>query len=68
MLLNEKYGGRLSALSICLALLAAPLVNAWADEPELVPTDSSATTGSQPTTLLQPLEQSPATAIMAGIQ
>lgn len=68
MLLNEKYGGRLSALSICLALLAAPLVNAWADEPELVPTDSSATTGSQPTALLQPLEQSPATAIMAGIQ
>ena len=68
MLLNEMYGRRLSALSICLALIAAPLVNAWADEPEMVPTDSSATMGAQPTALSQPLEQAPATAIMAGIK
>jgi hypothetical protein len=46
----------------------APLLTAQADEPEIVPTDSSATTGAQPTSLSQPLEQSPATAIMAGIK
>lgn len=46
----------------------APLLTARADEPEIVPTDSSATTGAQPTSLSQPLEQSPATAIMAGIK
>jgi murein L,D-transpeptidase YcbB/YkuD len=68
MLLKEKYGRRLSALSICLALISSSLANAWADEPELVPTDSSATMGVQPTALSQPLEQSPATAIMAGIK
>lgn len=68
MLLKEKYGRRLSALSICLALVTSSLTNAWADEPEMVPTDSSATMGAQPTALSQPLEQSPATAIMAGIK
>lgn len=33
-----------------------------------MPTDSSAATGAQPTSLSQPLEQSPATAVMAGIK
>ena len=67
MLLNKMYGRQLSALSLCMTVLVAPLFNARADEPELVPVDSSATMGAQPTSLSQPLEQSPATAIMAGI-
>ncbi|MGL5603209.1 MAG: L,D-transpeptidase [Silvania sp.] len=68
MLLNKMYGLRRSALSLCLAAIVAPLFSAHADEPELVPADSSATIGTQPTALSQPLAQSPATAIMAGIQ
>ena len=68
MLLKKKCGRQLSALSLCLAVMFAPLLTAQADEPEIVPTDSSATTGTQPTSLSQPLEQSPATAIMAGIK
>ena len=65
MLLKKKCGRQLSALSLCLAVMFAPLLTAQADEPEIVPTDSSATTGAQPTSLSQPLDQSPATAIMA---
>ena len=57
-----------SALSLCLTVMFAPLFTAQADEPEIVPTDSSATMGAQPTSLSQPLDQSPATAIMAGIK
>lgn len=68
MLLKKECGRQLSALSLCLAVMFAPLLTAQADEPEIVPTDSSATTGTQPTSLSQPLEQSPATAIMAGIK
>ena len=68
MLLKKIHGRQLSALSVCLTLIFAPLFNAQADEPEVVPVDSSATTGAQPTSLLQPLEQSSATAIMAGIK
>lgn len=67
MLLNKMKGRRMSALSLCLAFAFAPLFNAMADEPEVVPTDSTATMGEQPTALLQPLEQSTATAVMAGI-
>lgn len=68
MLLKKIHGRQLSALSVCLTLIFAPLFNARADEPEVVPVDSSATMGAQPTSLLQPLEQSSATAIMAGIK
>lgn len=68
MLLKKTHGRQLSALSVCLTLIFAPLFNARADEPEVVPVDSSATMGAQPTSLLQPLEQSSATAIMAGIK
>ncbi|QBF88420.1 L,D-transpeptidase [Leclercia adecarboxylata] len=68
MLLNKMYGRQLSVLSLCLTVVVAPLFNARADEPELVPVDSSATMGAQPTSLSQPLDQSPATAIMAGIR
>lgn len=67
MLLNKMKGRRMSALGLCLAFAFAPLFNAMADEPEAIPTDSSATTGQQPTALLQPLEQSRATAVMAGL-
>jgi murein L,D-transpeptidase YcbB/YkuD len=68
MLLKKIRGCQLSALTVCLTVIFAPLFNAQADEPEVVPVDSSATMGTQPTSLSQPLEQSPATAIMAGIK
>ena len=68
MLLNKMCGRRLSAISLCLALTFAPLFNAQADEPEMIPGDSSATVSEQPTALSQPQVQSSATAIMAGIQ
>ncbi|HCU0797137.1 MULTISPECIES: L,D-transpeptidase [Citrobacter] len=68
MLLNKMCGRRLSAISLCLAVTFAPLFNAQADEPEMIPGDSSATVSEQPTALLQPQAQSSATAIMAGIQ
>nr|WP_318382144.1 L,D-transpeptidase [uncultured Enterobacter sp.] len=67
MLLNKMKGRRMSALSLCLAFAFAPLFNAMADEPEVIPSDSTATTGEQPTTLSQPLEQSSATSVMAGL-
>mgnify|MGYP000240478594 FL=1 len=68
MLLNMMCGRRLSAISLCLAVTFAPLFNAQADEPEMIPGDSSATVSEQPTALSQPQAQSSATAIMAGIQ
>ena len=68
MLLLKSYGRRMSALSLCLAFAFAPLFNAQADEPEVVPVDTSATPGDQPTVLPQPLEQSPATAMMIGVK
>ncbi|SFQ96763.1 Murein L,D-transpeptidase YcbB/YkuD [Enterobacter sp. kpr-6] len=68
MMLKKRNGRRMSALSLCLAFAFAPLFNALADEPEVVPSDSSATTGAQPTTLSQPLAQSHATAVMAGLE
>ncbi|MEG0263408.1 MAG: L,D-transpeptidase, partial [Citrobacter sp.] len=61
-------GRRLSAISLCLAVTFAPLFNAQADEPEMIPGDSSATVSEQPTALSQPQGQSFATAVMAGIQ
>ncbi|WP_417642250.1 L,D-transpeptidase [Enterobacter kobei] len=67
MLLSKMKGRRMSALSLCLAFAFAPLFNAMADEPEVIPADSSATTGEQPTALLQPQEQARATAVMAGL-
>ncbi|MEH0034187.1 L,D-transpeptidase [Citrobacter freundii] len=68
MLLNKMCGRRLSAISLCLAVTFAPLFNAQADEPEMIPGDSSASVSEQPTALSQPQVQSAATAIMAGIQ
>ena len=68
MSLDKLYGRRLSALSLCLTLALAPLFNAQADEPELVPTDSSATQGDSSLALEQPAGQSPVLAMMAGLQ
>ena len=68
MSLDKLYGHRLSALSLCLTLVFAPLFSAQADEPELVPTDSSATQGDISPALSQADGQSPAVAMMAGIQ
>ncbi|HAV2021423.1 TPA: L,D-transpeptidase [Citrobacter koseri] len=68
MLLNKICSRRLSAISLCLAVTFAPLFSVLADEPEMIPGDSSATVSEQPTALSQPQAQSPATAVMAGIQ
>lgn len=68
MLLNKLYGRRMSALSLCLTLAFAPLFSVQADEPEMVPVDSSATPGDQPTVLSQPQAQSPAIAMLIGAQ
>ncbi|MEG1420896.1 MAG: L,D-transpeptidase [Citrobacter sp.] len=68
MLLNKMCGRRLSAISLCLAVTFAPLFNAQADEPEMIPGDSSTVVSEQPTALSQPQGQSFATAVMAGIQ
>ena len=68
MLLKKSYGRRMSALSLCLAFVFAPLFSVQADEPEIVPVDSSATPGEQPTVLPQPQEQSPATAMLIGVK
>ncbi|ECM9793868.1 L,D-transpeptidase [Salmonella enterica] len=64
MLLNKMCGRCLSAISLCLAVTFAPLFNAQADEPEMIPGDSAVAA----TDLAGPQKQSAATAIMAGIQ
>ncbi|ELQ5082371.1 L,D-transpeptidase [Salmonella enterica] len=64
MLLNKICGRCLSAISLCLAVTFAPLFNAQADEPEMIPGDSAVAA----TDLAGPQKQSAATAIMAGIQ
>lgn len=68
MVLNNMQRLRWSTLSLCVALGFAPLFSVQADEPEVVPSDSTATTGVQPTALAQPLAQAASTAMMAGIQ
>lgn len=66
MLLEKVKRFRLSAVAYCLALSFAPLFTAQADEPAVVPSDSSAFQTDRPTELNQPLAQSTATATMAG--
>ncbi|MXF47997.1 L,D-transpeptidase [Raoultella sp. Lac2] len=68
MLLKKRYGRQLSALSLSLALAFAPLFNVQAEEPEIVPTDSSATTGELSSALIQSEGQSATVAKMAGEQ
>ncbi len=62
MLLNMMCGRRLSAISLCLAVTFAPLFNAQADEPEVIPGDSPVAVSEQG----EALPQAQATAIMAG--
>lgn len=68
MLLKKRYGRQLSALSLSLAFAFAPLFNVQAEEPEVVPTDSSATLGEPSSALIQNNSQSAAVAKMAGEQ
>ena len=63
MLLNMMCGRRLSAISLCLAVTFAPLFNAQADEPEVIPGDSPVAVSEQG----EALPQAQATAIMAGM-
>lgn len=68
MSLDNVYGRRLSALSLSLMLTFAPLFSVQADEPELVPTDGSATLGDASQVLTQVDGLSPAVSMMAGVQ
>lgn len=68
MSLDNVYGRRLSALSLSLMLTFAPLFSVQADEPELVPTDGSATLGDASQVLTQVDGLSPAVSMMAGGQ
>lgn len=68
MLLKKRYGRQLSALSLSLAFAFAPLFNVQAEEPEVVPTDSSATIGEISSALSQTENQSASVAKMAGEQ
>ncbi len=63
MLLKKENGRRLSAVSLCLAMTFAPLFTASAGEPELVPSDGTATPAEQSPVLLHPGAQSPAMAM-----
>ncbi|RPH29016.1 L,D-transpeptidase [Buttiauxella warmboldiae] len=67
MLLTKLHGFRLSALACGLVLSFAPLFMAQADEPALVPSDSSAVSIEPASSAGQPLPQSAATAAMVGV-
>ncbi|MFG0518779.1 L,D-transpeptidase [Kluyvera intermedia] len=68
MLLKNENRRRLSAVSLCLAMAFAPLCSALADEPELVPSDSTALPAEASAVLLQPGTQSSAMASLVGSQ
>jgi len=68
MLLNKKNGRRLSAVSLCLTMTFAPLLTAFADEPELVPSDSSALPAEASPVLQHPGSSSSAMASLLGSQ
>ena len=68
MLLKKRYGRQLSALSLSLAFAFAPLFNVQAEEPEVVPSDSSATISELSSALSQSANQPAAVAQMAGEQ
>jgi murein L,D-transpeptidase YcbB/YkuD len=68
MLLNKARLRRLSALSVCLTFTIAPLFSVQADEPEMVPTDSSATLAETSTAMAPASSESNSVAMMAGIQ
>ncbi|WP_058913115.1 L,D-transpeptidase [Entomohabitans teleogrylli] len=66
MLLLKHNRYRLSALVCCVALYTAPLLSVQADEPEVIPADSSAAAVNPPGELAEPVSQSPATAALMG--
>lgn len=68
MLLTQKNGRRLSAVSLCLTLTFAPLFTAFADEPEVVPSDSTALPAEPSPVLQHPGSQSAAMASLIGVQ
>lgn len=68
MLLKKWYGRQLSVLSLSTAFAFAPLFNVEAEEPEVVPTDSSATVGELSSALGQSEGQSATVAKMVGEQ
>lgn len=68
MSLDNVYGRRLSALSLSLMLAFAPLFSVQADEPEIVPTDGSATLGDASQVLTQVDGLSPVVSMMVGLQ
>lgn len=68
MLLTKKNGRRLSAVSLCLTMTFAPLFTAFADEPEVVPSDSTALPAEPSAVLQHPDSQSSAMASLAGSQ
>lgn len=68
MSLNKKNGRRLSAVTLCLTMTFAPLFTAFADEPELVPSDSTALPAEPSAVLQHPESQSAAMASLAGSQ
>ncbi|WP_142501567.1 L,D-transpeptidase [Klebsiella sp. 2680] len=68
MLLKKRYGRQLSVLSLSLVFAFAPLFKVQAEEPEVVPADSSAAIGEISSALSQSASQSAAVAKMAGEQ
>lgn len=65
MKLNSR---QVSIVSWCVALGLAPLFNAQADEPEIVPSDNSVAATPAPTDIQQPIATSPAMAGLMGIR
>ena len=69
MWFNKKYAYRLSALGAGLTFVLAPLFFiVKADEPELVPADGSALPDATDAAFAWPMQQSPAVAMLAGVQ
>jgi Uncharacterized protein conserved in bacteria len=68
MLLNKTNSRRLSVVGVCLAMTFAPLFNALADEPEVVPSDSSATVADAAPALALPGSQASSMANLLGTQ
>ncbi len=68
MLLKNENRRQLSAVSLCLAMAFAPLCSALADEPELVPSDTTALPAEASPVLQQPGTQSSVMANLEGSQ
>lgn len=66
MLLNKWYGRRIGVAGICLTLGMVPLLSAQADEPELVPQDSSAQVSESSAVFAQSIEPSEVMRTLSG--